>query len=818
MVIQLWIAEGLIPQPKSEESWEKVAEEYFAELVWRSLIRQRPIDDESKEFIGDERVCFEMHDLINDLAMAISSPYCIRLDNYKPDERVEKRVRHLSFDRVDYSSNNRLEKLCGLKGLRTFLPMPLQISWACENSVSSKLFSDLLLTMTQLHVLSLSHLTSMTELPNSIGNLIYLRYLNLSRTQIKTLPSETCKLYNLQTLLLSSCQQLTELPKDVGKLVKLRHLDIRGTKLKKMPTQISKLKSLQTLSDFVVSSVKDVGLKIEDLGKYPHLQGSLSISQLENVTDPSHASQANMEKKKEIDDLELRWSYVTPSNSQIQNVVLERLCPSTNLKSLAISRYGGDKLPNWLDRPFFSNMVRMKISECINCSRLPSLGQLDNLKELFISGMESVKSVDTVFYGSGSAPFQSFQPFTSLETLSFENMPEWEEWKLIGGGSTEFPSLISLSLSDCPKLKENIPINLPKLKHLCVKHCPKLIGITPNNLPSLVDLRLKDCPSLMNSRHSDIFSQLMISLNSLQNMTLQDTPTLTSFPREGLPKTLQSLVIKGCENLEFLSADSFHSYTSLEDLQIHDSCNSMISFTLCSLPALKILKIIGCKHLKSLIISEDASKQNLLCLRDIWIQSCNELESVSLIGLPIPNLTHLSVLMCEKLRSLPESIKTLTSLQDMYMDNLPNLQSFSIDDLPMSLREIRIGEVGEILWNTTSWEHLTSLSALSLSGDDVVKALVKIQVPVLPINIVDLEIFSLEDVECLDGKWLKHLSSLHTLEIHFASNLRSLPEQGDLPSSLKELIITKCPLLEAKLQRKKGKEWRKISHIPSLDI
>ncbi|XP_058721687.1 putative disease resistance RPP13-like protein 1 [Vicia villosa] len=760
-----------------------------------------------------------MHDLINDLAMKISSPYCTRLDNHKIDEMIDKRVRHLSFDRLKYNSYNKIENLHGLKGLRTFLPMPVQISWNYGNSTSLKLFSGLLSTMTQLHVLSLSHFKNITELPNFIGNLIYLRYLNLSSTQIKSLPSETCKLYNLQTLLLSSCKELTELPKDMGKLVKLRHLDIRGTKLKKMPAQISKLKNLQTLSDFVISNVKDVGLKIEDLGKYPHLRGRLSISQLENVIDPSHASQANLEMKKEIDELELRWSCINPSNSQIQNVVLERLRPSTHLKSLTISGYCGEKLPDWLGNPLFSNIVCIKISGCKNCSRLPSLGQLDNLKELFISGMQSIKSVRTEFYRRDSP---SFQPFTSLKTLSFENMLEWKEWELIGGTYIEFPSLIHLSLVDCPKLKENIPTNLPKLTHLWVKHCPELIVITPYNLPSLIELELHDCSLLIKSRSSDdtgppfdMFSQLMISLNSLQKITLENIPSLTSFPRDGLPKTLQSIIIDRCENLEFLSHKSFHNYKSLERLEISKSCNSTTSFTLCSFPVLKILVIYGCKHLKSILIAEDASKQNLLFLRTIRISSCDELESVSLSGLPIPNLADLTVWGCKKFRSLPESLKTFTSLQEMNIVNLPNLQSFSIDDLPNNLRDLLIGGVGGIWWNTT-WQHLTSLSTLDIRSHDIVKGLMKTQVPFLPTNLISLNIGDLKDIECLDGKWLQHLTSLQQLLIYDSPKLKSLPEKGELPSSLKLLIITGCPLLEAKLRRKQGKEWRKISHIPTI--
>ncbi|XP_058721535.1 putative disease resistance RPP13-like protein 1 isoform X2 [Vicia villosa] len=838
-MVQLWIAEGLIPQPKNENSWEKVAEEFFDELMSRSLIRQRSIDDRSEQFNGDEDVWFEMHDLINDLAMAVSSPYCTMLDTNKPNPRVQ----YLAYDRFEYNSDDEFEKLHGLKRLRTFLPMPLQSLGVYDNSVSSKLFSDLLSTMTQLHVLSLSNSLNITKLPNSIGNLIYLRYLNLSYTEIKSLPSETCKLYNLQTLLLSYCYKLDELPEDMGKLVKLRHLDIRGTKLKKMPAQMSKLENLQTLSYFIVSGVKDVGLKIEDLGKFPHLRGSLSISQLENVIDSSHSSQANLESKKEIDELELGWSYTAPSNSQIQSVALERLRPSTNLKSLTISGFGGDKLSNWVGDSLFVNMVCLKITRCKKISVLPSLGQLGNLKELFFSEMESVKSVGTVFYGSGSS---SFQPFASLETLRFEFMPEWEEWELIGGTSIEFPSLISLRLRDCPKLKENIPGNLPKLESLSLEVCPKLEGMTPNNLPSLAVLMLEECPLLMGSRQSitnppfDIFSQLVICLNSLQKLKLYRIRSLTSFPIDGLPKTLRSLSIFYCENLEFFSHESFHNYSSLEDLHILNSCNSMTSFTLGSLPVLKSLDIKNSEHLKSISIAEDASEPNLMFLRSIRIHSCDELESVSLSRLPIPKLTYLSLRSCEKLsfiepiktltslqemqindlpnlQFLPESMKTLTSLQQMTITGLPNLQSFSIDDMPINLQQLLVREVGGILWNTT-WQHLTSLSMLRIKSDDIVKGLMKTQVPFLPTNLVSLGIFELKDIECLDGKWLQHLTSLHKLVIDHAPKLQSLPEKGELPSSLEELHIRYCPLLKANLQRKKGKEWSKISHIPSIVI
>jgi len=191
-----------------------------------------------------------------------------------------------------------------------------------------------------------------------------------------------------------------------------------------MPVQIAKLENLHTLSDFVVSKHND-GLKLAEQGKFPHLHGKLSISQLQNVNDPIEADQAKIKMKERIDELALEWDCGnTFLDSSIQNVVLEHLQPSTNLKSLTIKGYGGISFPNWLGNFLFGNMVYLRISNCDKCIWLPPLGQLGNLKELIIDLMLSIKSVGTEFYGRDSSP--SFQLFPSLETLHFENMPEWE--------------------------------------------------------------------------------------------------------------------------------------------------------------------------------------------------------------------------------------------------------------------------------------------------------------------------------------------------------------------------------------------------------
>jgi hypothetical protein len=149
-------------------------------------------------------------------------------------------------------------------------------------------------------------------------------------------------------------------------------------------------------------------------------------------------------------------------------------------------------------------------------------------------------------------------------------------------------------------------------------------------------------------------------------------------------------------------------------------------------------------------------------------------------------------------------MNSLTDLQEMEIDDMPNLQSFVVDDLPISFRELTIGSLGGIMWNTEpTWEHITCLSVLRINGNATV-------------NTLTLCISGLNNIS-IDGMWLQHLTSLQNLEIVNAPKLKSLPKKG-IPSSLLVLNMTRCPLLKAILRRKRGKEWSKIAHIPAIII
>ncbi|KAH1223513.1 putative disease resistance RPP13-like protein 1 [Glycine max] len=382
-----------------------------------------------------------------------------------------------------------------------------------------------------MRALSFSKYRNIPELSDSIGNLLHLRYLDLSYTSIESLPDETFMLYNLQTLILSDCEFLIQLPPQIGNLVNLRHLDISDTNLQEMPAQICRLQDLRTLTVFILGRQ----LRIKDLRKLPYLHGKLSILNLQNVINPADAFQADLKKKEQIEELMLEWGS-DPQDPQIGNNVLENLQPSTILKKLNIRCYGGTSFPNWTGDSSFSNIIVLSISDCNHCLSLPPFGQLPSLKELAIKRMKMI--------------------------LEFEDMSEWQEWLPFEGEGRNFPfpCLKRLHLYKCPKLRGTLPNRLPSLTDVSFSECNRLVTKSSDlhwnmsieiihmregqeGLLSLLEnfsygkLLTEKCDSLQS------LPRIILGANCLQELTLTNIPSLISFPADGLSTSLQLLEI-----------------------------------------------------------------------------------------------------------------------------------------------------------------------------------------------------------------------------------------------------------------------------------
>ncbi|XP_059652589.1 putative disease resistance protein At3g14460 [Cornus florida] len=603
-----------------------------------------------------------------------------------------------------------------------------------------------------LRVLSLSNY-QIFELPQSIEKLIHLRHLDLSRTRIKRLPDSVTTLYNLQTLDLASCEGLIELPVNIGKLMNLRHLDVRRTALTEMPMQISKLKNLQQLTNFVVG--KNSGSRINALKELCQLRGNLCISGLQNVTGVPDASEANLKDKKHIEGLVLIWGGDTNDSEEERNV-LDKLQPHAGLKLLIIAGYGGTRFLDWLGgSDSFPHLVSLSLISCLNCYSLSSIGQLPRLKYLTIKGMEAITEVGQEFYGDTSL----IKPFQSLETLRFEEMPEWKKWHALRGG--EFSCLLEISLVDCPELTDELPNHVPSLRKIEISGCQQLgsnqVKQLLQHLPPLEVLmilgmlNLTELPMELQGLRS--LQELTISklpnlkelprelcrLIKLESLEIEECQSLVSFPNMGLLPMLKKLRIDDCSGLQSLplplpegmsvmpfggllplrlkthniwncrslsklplSEETEHYHTSIEDLSIRH-CYLPKSLSLGFFPKLRSLEITGCVNFETLSIPDD-ELQNLM---GIEIMFCPEMVSFPHGDgglLRAPNLTKLIIIACNNLKSLPQQMHTLLpSLQYLNIGECPEIESFPDGGLPSNLSFFNVFKCEKLVKARMGW-------------------------------------------------------------------------------------------------------------------
>ncbi|PRQ55079.1 putative P-loop containing nucleoside triphosphate hydrolase, leucine-rich repeat domain, L [Rosa chinensis] len=516
-LILLWMAEGFLALPEGTKAMEDIGDEYFGELLSRSLFQNS----------GKNSSCYVMHDLVGELARWAAGDTFCRLED-KLHGTCSAKTRHLAYISGKFDGVKRFETISEAKRLRTFLPLP--VSGGYENYLTRYATSNLLPQLKYLRVLSFNGY-KLTELPDSVGKLRHLRYLDLSDTLIMSLPESTCMLYNLQTLILENCSKLKTLPSNMSNLSNLRHLNNSNTpSLEEMPPQVSRLTHLQTVPNFVVGKCSASGLG--EIGSL-HLRGTISLGRLENVIDVGDVKRAKIMNKEGLDTLQLEWS----GTSEKESEVLCSLEPHKKLLDLTIKGYNGFEFSKWIGHPSFSDMTHVKLENCKNCRFLPPLGQLPFLKKLQIQGLANVKSVGAEFYGECSLPFPV------LEDLRFEDMQNWKEWLPCKTNEEirVFPCLRQVSISRCPKLKCLLSKSMDSLSELYIALCEELV-VSIANYKHLRGLFICCCKRVVH--RSGVKFELLedMELHGISEFRLE----IDGFIR-GLPK-LQGLWITGCED------------------------------------------------------------------------------------------------------------------------------------------------------------------------------------------------------------------------------------------------------------------------------
>ncbi|ESR55261.1 hypothetical protein CICLE_v10018540mg [Citrus x clementina] len=785
-LVFLWMAEGIIQQSSKGKELEDWVSECFHDLVSRSIFQ--PSSSDNSKFV--------LHDLVHDLAQLVSGEIIFKLEEANKPSRRFERVRHYSYSQGWCDGKNKFDLLYEVQHLRTFLPLNRRF-YVGPYYMPAAVLYDLLPKFKNLRVLSLEQYC-VIELPHSFADLRLLRCLNLAGTSIKSLPKSTSSLLNLEILILKDCSRLIKLPAKMRKLINLSHLDIEGANLlQEMPWGMKELKNLRKLSNFIVGK-GGAASGLKDLKNLKFLRGELCISGLENVHDSQDAREAMLCEKQNLKALSLEWGsqFDNSRDEALEENVLDMLQTQKDLKELAIRHYGGVRFPSWVANPSFSTMEVLTLKNCENCTSLPTLGLLSSLKHLVVNGLKKLKSIGVEFYGESCS-----NPFQSLVTLCFEDLPEWEHWDTKfdkNGVVAGFSSLCELSIVECPKFSGKLPECLPSLEKLVVSKCGELV-VSFSSFPKLCKLQIDGCKGLECSMSP-----------------VDDKSKLSS--------SLKSLEILDCENLQHLvdgeedDPSSSSSSGMLKCLKII-RCPELTSLSsgIQLLEALEYLDIDNCPKLGSI----PDSLYNLDCLQRIEISDCPSLVSLGERGLP-ESILIVGICRCEKLEALPNDMHKLNSLRHLSIWDCPSIVSFPEGGFPTNLTSLFIGGDVKVLYKALiQWglHRLTSLRRLwIIEGCHEAKCFPDEEMGMmLPSSLTHLEFSGLSELRYLSSMAFQSLTSLEHLEIYNCPNLTSFPEVG-LPSSLLGLLIAGCPKLKKECKRGKGKEWSKIANIPMVLI
>nr|XP_034599032.1 disease resistance protein RGA2-like isoform X1 [Setaria viridis] len=426
----------------------------------------------------------------------------------------------------------------------------------------------------------------------SISIFTNLEHLDLSGNDFFSLPGSIGNLKRLRTLDLSGCRNLSCLPESVGSIDSLELLLVNGcSENLKNYIRKSELKC-NPLHHLVVRSNDDDS--VSNLHQLESINSSeLEISCLENVRIPGEANGIELCNKENLLTITFHWTMEAARNLEDKDV-LEELVPPSGLRHLEVEGYSSISFPKWFVgiSHHLPNLVSIRLQNLPWCSSLPQLGQLSNLKELYLASLSSITKISGDICGSRRA-------FLQLSRFALSDMERLEEWNTtycVGDGTEEFmfPVLDVLETRNCPMLR--------------LKPCPPMFrcwkiidsdevlnsgdagdnfGHLDSNAPSTrLEVSSKSyCGSWRLLYHLLAIHELKIDfldrmtwlpdimrqLGSLQSLELSSCHNISMLPEWlGDLKSLKSLHISDCEMIKTLPS-SIQQLTNLQKLQIENN-------------------------------------------------------------------------------------------------------------------------------------------------------------------------------------------------------------------------------------------------------
>ncbi|CAI0427645.1 unnamed protein product [Linum tenue] len=432
-----------------------------------------------------------------------------------------------------------------------------------------------------------------------IGNFKNLTVLSLTMTEITKLTGNIGRLKNLQAI---DSGHLIELPSGISRLSSLK---------------ILKLTSLKPQSQEVVV-VLPTSLK--------HL--SLSSSQVPNLSELQDLEELSFER---CDQLEIPGDIWKMSKLKTRDIWKLSKLKKLELRPTSFSNSGV------ISSTFPSSLNSLLIHGSEPLERLPTLANLNNLKELSLMGIQ-IREI------------QGLGDLAMLETLVIDGAPNLIHLN----GLENLLLLKTLKVEGCDVL-EKLPSvsNLTKLELLEIVSCRCLSEIQGIG-ESIVTLDISECTGLtevVGLKNLESLQQLKMA-----NFKIKKLPDLSGL------KHLHELDIMGCVQLasasNLINLNGLKHLDLLKDLRV-SGCGILRKLpNLSNLTRLRKLEIIDCP-----LLSEIQGLGELVDLLILRIRRCYQLSGV--MGLDkLESLQELVITYCPSIMKLPD-LSALEHLWDL---------------------------------------------------------------------------------------------------------------------------------------------------------
>ncbi|KAJ4971681.1 hypothetical protein NE237_004780 [Protea cynaroides] len=555
--------------------------------------------------------------------------------------------------------------------------------------------------------------TKISQLPENLSPLEALMELLIDKTSIERLPNSIGQLKNLNTLSAQYCKiQETGIPDDIGRLSSLKYLNLNGNHFLSLPATVSSLSLLQTLSLMSCDKLQS----LPQLSNLTNLKALYIFFCMNLVELPN-----TMNALTRLESLNLQGcdalQYISHLPSSLKS--LEVACKNVreisafldmrNLETLCL--HDCPKLAKIENLMGLDTLRLFKISDCPLLTELPNLGGLKKLKHLEFSnvglaeikGLEKLESLEELHLLS--IPIRKKINLSKLKKLNvsidrcnYIKRAEGLSSSLIKVPGRRTTSVWSAGVS-APKREQKLGSpptrNRHKSERLNVRPFfnLKLPNLSRRNqimlpatnwspwkyymeVPSVDRLESLEVLKIFKCKSMKILSDLS-NITKLRELRIEHCEGLNKIQGSDRLEILEVLIINGCISIETLPCLS-----KLKKLMILSAvkCQKLTEIQgVEELQSLTLLKIDECISIETLPCLSKLKKLTTLsavnCRKLTGIQGAEELESLKLLN--ISKCISIETLCLAKLKKL----KTVLAVKCM---NLTEIQG--LDGLKKSLK------------------------------------------------------------------------------------------------------------------------------------